>query len=323
MKSLSSSSSLLFKASAKIESLLYYNNNELSWHQHQCNQTLMSCRISTNTTPPPMCKRRNQWRAMHQNKPPVVCSVRRGPYSRRSGHLACQFGPFLLSLWLPSLLSVSRSYPLQRTDSGPVCLLLFALYLSLNISIFAHYFSNWFMPCVLVWNTALCQRCGINFHLFTAVYFQPVTTFLLFNVGDYVGRQAAGFLMWVSSFFICLYLLKMISNSSLGKLVLSCYLLTVINKTVTPLLLYTPTSYTAQYCTFSHHYSQSVGQGLYMCWLHWGWCSSHSSCSATTTPPHLSRVSSVMTPGTSSLCCYSPSPMATCLPYVWCMRPSK
>lgn len=28
------------------------------------------------------------------------------------------------------------------------------------------------------------------------VYFQPVITFLLFNVGDYVGRQVAGFIMW-------------------------------------------------------------------------------------------------------------------------------
>ncbi|XP_063863896.1 equilibrative nucleoside transporter 1-like [Scylla paramamosain] len=30
------------------------------------------------------------------------------------------------------------------------------------------------------------------------VYFQPVVTFLLFNVGDYIGRQVAGFMMWVS-----------------------------------------------------------------------------------------------------------------------------
>ncbi|KAK3871004.1 hypothetical protein Pcinc_023801, partial [Petrolisthes cinctipes] len=28
------------------------------------------------------------------------------------------------------------------------------------------------------------------------LYFQPVITFLLFNVGDYVGRQVAGFIMW-------------------------------------------------------------------------------------------------------------------------------
>ncbi|KAK8376004.1 hypothetical protein O3P69_008612 [Scylla paramamosain] len=28
------------------------------------------------------------------------------------------------------------------------------------------------------------------------VYFQPVVTFLLFNVGDYIGRQVAGFMMW-------------------------------------------------------------------------------------------------------------------------------
>ncbi|XP_045583120.2 equilibrative nucleoside transporter 1 isoform X2 [Procambarus clarkii] len=32
--------------------------------------------------------------------------------------------------------------------------------------------------------------------MWAKVYFQPVVTFLLFNVGDYVGRQGAGFLMW-------------------------------------------------------------------------------------------------------------------------------
>lgn len=145
IKSISSNSSLLFKASANIESLLYYYN-ELCWHQHQCIQALTSCRISINTTPPAMHKRRNQWRAMHQSKLPVVCSVSRWPYSKRSGHLACQYGPFLPSLWLPSLLSVSRSSPLQRTNSGPVCLLYFVLYLSLYITVLflliVLYFSN-------------------------------------------------------------------------------------------------------------------------------------------------------------------------------------
>ncbi|XP_042233130.1 equilibrative nucleoside transporter 1-like isoform X2 [Homarus americanus] len=32
--------------------------------------------------------------------------------------------------------------------------------------------------------------------MWASVYFQPVVTFLLFNVGDYLGRQVAGFIMW-------------------------------------------------------------------------------------------------------------------------------
>ncbi|XP_045113466.1 equilibrative nucleoside transporter 1-like isoform X2 [Portunus trituberculatus] len=32
--------------------------------------------------------------------------------------------------------------------------------------------------------------------IWSKVYFQPVVTFLLFNIGDYIGRQVAGFVMW-------------------------------------------------------------------------------------------------------------------------------
>ncbi|XP_071514783.1 equilibrative nucleoside transporter 1-like isoform X2 [Panulirus ornatus] len=39
------------------------------------------------------------------------------------------------------------------------------------------------------------------------VFFQPVVTFLLFNVGDYLGRQIAGFIMWPRRGSKILYLL--------------------------------------------------------------------------------------------------------------------
>lgn len=48
---------------------------------------------------------------------------------------------------------------------------------------------------------AVCVKIVSNSDndMWSGTYFQPVLTFLLFNVGDYVGRQLAGSVLWVST----------------------------------------------------------------------------------------------------------------------------
>ncbi|XP_050686803.1 equilibrative nucleoside transporter 1-like isoform X1 [Eriocheir sinensis] len=45
---------------------------------------------------------------------------------------------------------------------------------------------------------ALCVKIisSVENETWSDIYFQPVVTFLLFNIGDYIGRQSAGFIMW-------------------------------------------------------------------------------------------------------------------------------